>query len=244
MKEKKKCDGVILENYRKGHVNGGTDTSSPLSINLEELAEANKLGVIAIPATATEDGYREVKSRYDERTAIFDLYNKTQATTTTTDRRWIDTPWPGLDVRAQAYFWCQVAKTDLIKGLIGGRSGSVDIAAFCGVKVLFWDEPWIDYVCSPYSDSAVVDGWKKRSPNNDEAAIVQIPQCLRSQQLMLLMGTAAPVRTPDSKFWGSFKVDVTEGDITKFSIDSVKSELKDWKLVRDRPFRPFLIWSS
>lgn len=237
MKKDKGWGGIILENYRKGHVNGGTDTSKQLSEELERLANASKLGVIAIPATATEDGYREVKSRYKESTAIFDLYNKT-GTRDGKPFQWIDTPWPGLDTQAQAYFWHQVARSGLIQGLVGGRSGSVDIAAFCGVKTLFWDEPWIDYACSGEG----VDGWRQRSPNNDMEAIAQIPQCLRSQQLMAIMGTVAPVRTKDRALyvWGKLQVneDVFKGDITQCTTQPpTATKLEDWNLVGDRPRR-------
>jgi hypothetical protein len=38
-----------------------------------------------------------------------------------------------------AYFWSEVAKLSNVRGVIGGRSGSLDIAAFMGVRTLCWD---------------------------------------------------------------------------------------------------------
>lgn len=43
------------------------------------------------------------------------------------------------DRRHVAYFWSQVATLRNVVGIIGGRSGSLDIAALMGVRTLCWD---------------------------------------------------------------------------------------------------------
>lgn len=49
------------------------------------------------------------------------------------------------DKRAQVIFWQEVLKSERCVGLIGGTSGSVDIAAFAGVRVLSWtSQPFDD----------------------------------------------------------------------------------------------------
>lgn len=43
------------------------------------------------------------------------------------------------DRRHTAYFWSEVAKLSNVFGVMGGRSGSLDIAAFMGVRAFCWD---------------------------------------------------------------------------------------------------------
>jgi hypothetical protein len=43
------------------------------------------------------------------------------------------------DEQETAYLWSLVAKLKNVRGVIGGRSGSLDIAAFMGVRTLSWD---------------------------------------------------------------------------------------------------------
>lgn len=52
----------------------------------------------------------------------------------------------GNSIRSKRFtprFWARVARDlgDSVLGLIGGRSGSVDVAAFCGLNCFQWDEP-------------------------------------------------------------------------------------------------------
>jgi hypothetical protein len=46
-----------------------------------------------------------------------------------------------VDQRRTAYFWSRVAAMKNVVGVIGGRSGSLDAAAFMGVRTFSWDRP-------------------------------------------------------------------------------------------------------
>jgi len=44
-----------------------------------------------------------------------------------------------VDLRHTAYLWSEVAQLENVVGIIGGMSGSLDIAAYMGVRTLCWD---------------------------------------------------------------------------------------------------------
>ena len=159
---------VVFENYRKGPANSQTDSNPDLSHEFAQLAGEKSLKVIQINAGQGSDT-----------TGMFDLYNKNG----------IPKPYPGLDPVAQVLFWLQIAKEKKdYYGIYGGRSGSIDLAAFCGVKCFFWDEPWLEYAVG--SKNAIASlGTVGRIKSLDG----QIPQCLRSMGLYPIMSIGYPI---------------------------------------------------
>jgi hypothetical protein len=63
---------------------------------------------------------------------VLDLFNKRT-----------NAPYPGLEPIVTSRFWNIVASQPDIFGVFSGRTGSVDVAIFNGVNVLWWDEPWL-----------------------------------------------------------------------------------------------------
>ena len=170
-----KFAGVVLENYRIGHVNAQTNSNYNLSNQLIKYAADKGFAVISV--AAVKDKFEWEKLVWDRQhlrannfpvieNCVFDLYGKED-----------ELPWPGIDPRAQAYFWSLVAKDSRVFGLYGGRSGSLDIAAFSGVYSFFWDEPWIQFA------AGIENTGLKINAKNRSTCIGQVPQCLRSLEL-------------------------------------------------------------
>jgi len=203
---------IIIENYRVGHVNSQTDSSPALSEFLDKWVSEiwqGKCKKVTVAAVNTQKEWEFLTGAKSKGRALLDLYNKGTA-----DLKWnLNNDWPGLDVRAQAYFWKLVAEDPNIVGLFGGRSGSVDIAGFCGVRVFFWDEPWIEFGTGS-KETGLGDATKPNDPpsSNSVAKVYeQVPQCLRSLQLAAFMSTGLPeftvqpnwqtVREPEISRW-------------------------------------------
>ncbi|KAL8790957.1 MAG: hypothetical protein Q9195_006102 [Heterodermia aff. obscurata] len=178
---------VVLENYRRGLVNAQTDSNKDLSKQLIEQAAMRGYAVITIPAVLKKAQLEELQKDRDElkndktfpvlANSIFDFYGRGSEP---------PAPYPGVDSRAQARFWGKVAEDkNQIFGVYGGRSGSLDIAAFCGVYSFFWDEPWIKFAAG-FESTGLQDD------NNFKKCIGQVPQCLRSLQLSVVADTGLP----------------------------------------------------
>ncbi|KAI8955364.1 hypothetical protein F4801DRAFT_601905 [Xylaria longipes] len=151
--------GVVLFNFRTGDVNHQHDSNVDIFHNFRAEAEKRKLAVIAIPqmhASDWDSTKRELKQKSDglqqpitpyKRDWVFDL---------------LDVDKPGspqeLDNRVKACFWYLVAvhlqtNSDVsvgpdmynqdrcVHGIVGGRSGSMDLPAFVGMNAFSWDEP-------------------------------------------------------------------------------------------------------
>ena len=166
---------LYLENYRIGHVNVQTDSNINLSKQLIEYAAARGFAVISVAAVT--DKFEWEKLVWDRQhlrannfpvieNCVFDFYSKKDKL-----------PWPGHDPRAQAYFWSFVAKDSRVFGLYGGRSGSLDIAAFSGMYTFIWDEPWVQFA------AGIENTGLKINSKNRKTCIGQVPQCLRSLEL-------------------------------------------------------------
>ncbi|OCK83929.1 hypothetical protein K432DRAFT_464338 [Lepidopterella palustris CBS 459.81] len=152
-------------NYREGDVNIQHDSSLDLLRSFHKIA--NKVGkgyfrIIPIMVGLKDDGKKKaandlLKELYDDAVAknmeklYIDLYPKTGR----------------YDKRYTARFWAIVTKTmnDLVFGLIGGRSGSIDVASFMGMNTCSWDEPVLDpkNLCNyPPSRAAYWNSQKKQ----------------------------------------------------------------------------------
>nr|POF19959.1 hypothetical protein CFP56_52208 [Quercus suber] len=175
---------IVVENYRVGHVNGRTDSNSSMSEYLYNTVQGcdEKRKVVTIVSVNDEGKWNQLRARKSPAPVLFDLFNKVKREGKTW--KWEPAEWPGLDPRAQAYFWAQVAENRNIFGVFGGRSGSLDIAGFCGVTTFFWDEPWIEFG----SGKEVF----KKTKGQATIAYQQVPQCLRSLQLATFMSIGLP----------------------------------------------------
>ncbi|WP_257449616.1 hypothetical protein [Archangium lipolyticum] len=107
---------VVLLNRRSGDVNKQHNTTDGIEKQLEELAAKRNMFVLGIATP-------------DYKPGDIDLFD----TQTLHKNEFVDK-------RRTAYFWMKVSQLPGVHGLIGGRSGSMDIAAFMGMKVFSWDE--------------------------------------------------------------------------------------------------------
>lgn len=76
-------------------------------------------------------------------------------------------------------------------GIYHGRSGLMDLAAFCGVNCFFWDDPLARVA---WADSKALTSLGTVGRMN--ALDGQIPQCLRSMGLCPLMSVDLPEMVP------------------------------------------------
>lgn len=112
---------TVLFNARKGQVNKQHDSSIELREVVEQAAKSKGMKVIGfgknpeVRKKTTDIGGGDFELFDDEK-----HFPKKQFT---------------------AHFWRRVAKDPNCFGLIGGRSGSVDIASFVGVYCCQWDQP-------------------------------------------------------------------------------------------------------
>jgi hypothetical protein len=110
---------AVLLNRRTGELNKQHNTTDGIEAQIKELASKKNMFVIGIATPKGKPGDID----------LFDSAGKSQAKQEFVDKR------------RTAYFWMQVSKYPKeIHGLIGGRSGSMDIAAFMGVNAFSWDE--------------------------------------------------------------------------------------------------------
>ena len=161
--------GVVLENYRGGNVNTQTDSNPDISKQFSDLAKKKKFAVITIAAVKDLQELKQLQGEPGR--SVFDFYNKG-------DNK---AAWPGIEPRAQAIFWVKVASNPCIFGLFGGRSGSIDVAGFCGVNSFFWDDPWVEFA------SMTMANTRFDNETNNKLVAGQMPQCLRSLQLLAIM---------------------------------------------------------
>ncbi|KFY45950.1 hypothetical protein V494_00707 [Pseudogymnoascus sp. VKM F-4513 (FW-928)] len=116
---------VIIFNYRKGDVNKQHDGNMRLLKFVSTIAEAKGFVVIALLVNIDLE---EVDILRINNHVVLKLYS----------------PGESYDKRYTAAFWSIVANElqgPIVEGLIGGRSGSMDIAAFMGVNTCSFDEP-------------------------------------------------------------------------------------------------------
>ncbi|KAM0819278.1 putative Chitinase [Seiridium cardinale] len=76
------------------------------------------------------------------------------------------------DKRFTARFWNRVQRMTEVFGLIGGRSGSLDVAAFVGMNCFEWDEPVFNIAVG------ALDIELKHLPSKEYTEL-QVPQYLR-----------------------------------------------------------------
>ncbi|KAK4223409.1 hypothetical protein QBC38DRAFT_373119, partial [Podospora fimiseda] len=157
----KKPKGVVLFNFRKGEVNGQHDSSIEIFNQVRTLCD--KLGrqylLFAIPQMGPEDWTRLENDKKPQQHEIFDLLDVHSLAES-----------KPIDNRIKAFFWHQVAtrlqpadisflgtqneygsqmkehiRTPVpVVGFMGGRSGSVDLPAFVGLRAFSWEKPWLD----------------------------------------------------------------------------------------------------
>ncbi|OBT78749.1 hypothetical protein VF21_02601 [Pseudogymnoascus sp. 05NY08] len=116
---------VVLFNYRKGDVNKQHDGNMGLLNSVSQFAATKGFVVIALIVNVSPD---EVDYLRINNHVVLNLYAQGQY----------------YDKRYTAAFWSIVANElqgTIVQGLIGGRSGSMDIASFMGVNTCSFDEP-------------------------------------------------------------------------------------------------------
>ncbi|KAK3897983.1 hypothetical protein C8A05DRAFT_38438 [Staphylotrichum tortipilum] len=123
----------ILYNHRvNAKVNTGTNSSKTLFTAFKNIITRDsrrrhlETMIVVINSSSEPLGHR-----FDGN-PVLDLFNKN-----------INAPYPGLEPIVTSRFWNIVASQPDIFGVFSGRSGSVDVAIFHGVNVLWWDEPWL-----------------------------------------------------------------------------------------------------
>jgi hypothetical protein len=107
---------VILLNRRSGDVNKQHNTTDGIENQLKELAAQKNMFVLGVATPDYKPGDIDLFDSQSLRKNEF------------------------VDKRRTAYFWKRVSELPGVYGLIGGRSGSMDIAAFMGMNVFSWDE--------------------------------------------------------------------------------------------------------
>jgi hypothetical protein len=105
---------VVLLNRRTGDVNKQHNTTDGIEKQIQELAAKKGMFVLGVATPNYKPGDID----------LFDSQTKTGFA----------------DKRRTAYFWKEVSQLKQVHGLIGGRSGSMDIAAFMGMNAFSWDE--------------------------------------------------------------------------------------------------------
>ena len=182
---------IVLENWRIGEVNAQTNSNSSISEQLETLMKAvdpEKLAIIRVAAVPDQQSINKV-----DWPKYLDIYGKQGNPND-----------PGLDARAQSRFWNLVSQDARVVGLFGGRSGSMDIAAFSGMTCFFWDEPWLPFVAGTLNDliMAAMDKWKILS---------FVSQTLRSLELSPIMSIGLAVERDKAGTWKRINDDALSG---------------------------------
>ena len=235
---------VVLENYRTNRTNYQTDSNPTLSNFFREFAEKLQMAVIQIPAVHNTNRLVQLTD------PVFDFYGIKDGKA-----------YPGVEARAQCRFWAKVAEDREIAGIFGGRTGSIDVSGFNGMNVFFWDEPWIEWSAS----SLDLTNAKELGPNNKSGrstAAKQVPQCLRSLQLLPIMAVGCPtnIRTvkgsdgaPDRTFWDKIQEEQLKEWFSRLGKDPKDRnfelekaiypklpEVKTWRLVSFLRVIPFI----
>ena len=123
----------ILYNHRVNAVNSGTNSSKTLFTAFKNIVTRYsrrhrfETKIVVVNSSSASLGHW-----FDGSSPVLDLFNKN-----------INAPYPGLAPIVTSRFWNIVASQPDIFGVFSGRTGSVDVAIFNGVNVLWWDEPWL-----------------------------------------------------------------------------------------------------
>ncbi|KAI9848820.1 MAG: hypothetical protein M1837_006336 [Sclerophora amabilis] len=173
-----KPSGVLLFNYRINTINKGTNSTPQIFQQVEALAKKNGLILIKVAAGMPPEAIREGID--------FDIFDRLKGV-----------PPPGIEARVTARFWSMVADDEEIVGMVGGRSGSIDVAGFNRVRCLFFDEPWLQLAAG---NEAAANSFGKTVYDLNKDADTQIPQCLRSLQLYPIIAVGLPEYTAE-KDW-------------------------------------------
>jgi hypothetical protein len=128
----------VIVNMRCGHYHFEHNITETIYAQIAEAA--GRQGLIVIRAGVYEPDYHPPSGRW--MAAFGDATFKGRPA----DQRFIDVfdfcstkTSQKVDEFATAYLWARVAQMPNVVGIIGGRSGSLDIAAFMGVRTLSWD---------------------------------------------------------------------------------------------------------
>jgi hypothetical protein len=132
-------DSVILFNYRESEDNRELNSNMDILMQVEAEAKEHNCKVITI-LTGVKD-----RQAFADRLYL-DIFESTSTTES-----------PMQDRRVTACFWSEVKTLhpETVKGIIGGRSGSMDLPAFIGIKSVSWDQPLYSNKC-PRQDKQVV----------------------------------------------------------------------------------------
>ncbi len=122
----------ILYNHRVNAVNAGTNSSKLIFTAFKNIVKKYsrqrrfETMVVVVNSSSGSLGH------WFDSSPVLDLFNKN-----------INAPYPGQEPIVTSRFWNIVANQRDIFGVFSGRTGSVDVAMFNGVNVLWWDEPWL-----------------------------------------------------------------------------------------------------
>lgn len=123
----------LIFNYRYTDYNPQHDGSRGILEQVKELAKKEKTVVIVLPAMEKRFLQHQIKPT----DKVFYLFEKPRG-----EEQYKNGG--GLSYVERARFWVRVAQRAKgwnLVGMIGGRSGSMDIPAFVGLRCLSWDEP-------------------------------------------------------------------------------------------------------
>jgi hypothetical protein len=120
---------ILILNYRQTDYHPQHNANREILQQIKELAAAKGIAVVTLPAIKYLKRTQDIFNHEDD---VFYLYGQ-----------------PGskevkLKYGEKARFWAHVAQNAArwnLVGVIGGRSGSMDLPAFVGVRCLSWDEP-------------------------------------------------------------------------------------------------------
>jgi hypothetical protein len=163
---------AVLFNHRIGKVNTQHNSNMALLEQVQKLSTAAGFSFIVIAAGVDKPTLAKLKIALKKgATPVFDLFM-------------VETDAPRVDKRYVAQFWKLVAGAQTPKkvfGLIGGRSGSMDIASFMGVNCFSWDEmPAAFGIPSGLlAHPSVSKQVKQRIGDTSDATGVQFPQFMR-----------------------------------------------------------------
>ena len=118
---------VVLIMYRKSTVNHRQDANETILAQIRAVATHNGFMTIRVPTGITKTHLE------DSDLDLFDV----RSCEVSVDRRYV------------ALFWRRVAQMEAIYGIVGARSGSLDIAALAGLNTFAWDEPLLEVIAGP-----------------------------------------------------------------------------------------------
>ena len=145
---------VLLFNERQSDKNDKLNSAPEQLSQVRQEAEKYRLKIVSVLAGYGSAGLQEQVKARSATEALFDIYNQGESQRQNTIQ----------DKRVTVCFWTLVAQRlqlnpllstensgnsaqrykPCIAGIIGGRSGSMDIASFVGVKATSWDLPFFE----------------------------------------------------------------------------------------------------